>query len=239
MPEHGAVEPEVYDSLEGQVALVTGATRGIGAAIAADLAGRGAVVYAGARDTDDVTADDQRPIQLDVTADEEVAAAFDRIADETGRLDVLVNNAGIFPRCDTLEGMSMAEFDRTLAVNLRGPTVVTKHALPLLLEREGSRVVNVSSSLGQFTDGQMGGEYPPYRISKVGLGGLTAYLHAEYGSEGLVANAASPGWVRTDMGGPNAARSPEEGADTPAWLARFRAGSPGGRFWKDRDPLEW
>jgi NAD(P)-dependent dehydrogenase (short-subunit alcohol dehydrogenase family) len=85
----------------------------------------------------------------------------------------------------------------------------------------------------------MGGEYTPYRISKVGRGGLTAYLHAEYGSEGLVANAASPGWVRTDMGGPNAARSPEEGADTPAWLARFRVGSPGGRFWKDREPLEW
>ena len=230
--------PEVYDSLDGQVALVTGATRGIGAAIAADLADRGATVYAGARDTDDA-ADDLRAVRLDVTDDDEVAAAFDRVASEAGQLDVLVNNAGIFRRCGSLEGMSMEAFDRTLSVNLRGPTLVTKHALPLLLERAGGRVVNVSSGLGQFTGGRMDGSYPAYRVSKVGLGGLTAYLHAEYGAEGLVANAASPGWVRTDMGGPNADRSPEEGADTPAWLARFRPDAPGGRLWKDREPIEW
>jgi NAD(P)-dependent dehydrogenase (short-subunit alcohol dehydrogenase family) len=239
MTEHGAVEPEVYDTLDDQVALVTGATRGIGAAVAATLAERDATVYAGARDTGDVTADDQRPIRLDVTDDEEVAAAFDRVAEETGRLDVLVNNAGIFPQCGPLDGASMDAFDRTLAVNLRGATLVTKHALPLLLAREGGRVVNLSSGLGQFTGGQMGGEYPAYRVSKVGLGGLTAYLHGEYRSDGLIANAASPGWVRTDMGGPNARRSPEEGADTPAWLARFRPGSPGGRLWKDRETVEW
>jgi len=239
MTENRPVEPEVYDSLDGQVALVTGATRGIGAAIAATLAERGAVVYAGARDTGDVTADDQRSVRLDVTADRTVRAAVDRVAEETGRLDVLVNNAGIFHECDTLDAMDMGAFDRTLAVNLRGPTLVTKHALSLLLEREGGRVVNVSSDLGQFTGGQMGGAYPAYRVSKVGLGGLTAYLHGEYASAGLVANAASPGWVRTDMGGPNANRSPAEGADTPAWLARFRPGSPGGRFWKDREPTTW
>ena len=85
----------------------------------------------------------------------------------------------------------------------------------------------------------MGGGYPAYRISKVGVGGLTAYLHGEYGSGGLLANAASPGWVRTDMGGSGAPRSPAEGADTPVWLARFEPGSPGGQFWKDRTPIEW
>ncbi len=238
MTDHEATTPDVYDSLDGQVALVTGATRGIGAAIAADLADRGATVYAGARDTDDA-ADDLRAVRLDVTADDEVATAFDRVASEAGRLDVLVNNAGIFRRCGSLEGMSMDAFDRTMAVNLRGPTLVTKHALPLLLERAGGRVVNVSSGLGQFADGRMDGNYPAYRVSKVGLGGLTAYLHAEHGADGLVANAASPGWVRTDMGGPNADRSPEEGADTPAWLARFEPGAPGGRLWKDREPVPW
>jgi len=239
MTEQRTVEPDVYDSLNGQVALVTGATRGIGAAVAAELAERSATVYAGARDTDDVTADDQRPIRLNVTADDEVATAFDRVAEETGRLDVLVNNAGVFYRCGALDETAMAEFDRTLAVNLRGPTLVTKHALSLLLEREGSRVVNLSSNLGQFTGRQMGSGYPAYRVSKVGLGGLTAYLHGEYGSEGLIANAASPGWVRTDMGGPNANRRPEEGADTPTWLARFKPGSPGGQFWNDRELIEW
>jgi NAD(P)-dependent dehydrogenase (short-subunit alcohol dehydrogenase family) len=135
--------------------------------------------------------------------------------------------------------MSTDEFNHTLDVNLRGPALVTKHALSLLLEQEGARVVSLSSNLGQFSTGQMGGDYPPYRVSKVGLGGLTAYLHAEYSDEGLIANAVSPGWVRTDMGGPNANRSPGEGADTPVWLSRFKPGSPGGRLWRDREIIEW
>ncbi len=231
--------PDVYDSLDGQVALVTGATRGIGAAIASELRALGATVYAGARDIDDVAAADQRPVRLDVTESESVVAAMDRIDAEAGRLDVLVNNAGIFEREGPLAETSMDAFDRTMDVNLRGPVLVTKHALPLLLERDGARVVNVSSDLGQFTDGQMSGGYPPYRVSKVGLGGLTAYLHGEYGDDGLLANAASPGWVRTDMGGESATRSPAEGADTPVWLSRFRPGSPAGRFWKDRAVVEW
>jgi NAD(P)-dependent dehydrogenase (short-subunit alcohol dehydrogenase family) len=231
--------PAVYDSLEGQVALVTGANRGIGAAIASELAALGATVYAGARDVDDVTADDQRAVELDVTDAETVAAAMERIEAEAGRLDVLVNNAGVFEREASLAATSMDAFDRTVDVNLRGPVLVTKHALDLLLAQDGARVVNVSSDLGQFTDGQMSGSYPPYRLSKVGLGGLTAYLHGEYGDEGLLANAASPGWVRTDMGGDGANRSPAEGADTPVWLARFRPGSPAGRLWKDRTVVEW
>jgi NAD(P)-dependent dehydrogenase (short-subunit alcohol dehydrogenase family) len=231
--------PDVYESLDGQVALVTGATRGIGAAIAAQLTDLGATVYAGARDTDDVTASDQRPIRLDVTDDDQVAAAFDRVTEEVGRLDILVNNAGIFERTRSLDEMSMAQFDQTIAVNLRGPVLVTKHATSLLLEREGGRVVNLSSGLGQFSDGQMGGQYPAYRASKAGLGGLTAYLHGEYRERGLLANAVSPGWVRTDMGGSGANRSPAEGADTPVWLARFEPGSPAGHLWKDRQQIEW
>jgi NAD(P)-dependent dehydrogenase (short-subunit alcohol dehydrogenase family) len=108
-----------------------------------------------------------------------------------------------------------------------------------MLEQAGSRVVNLSSGLGQFTGGQMGGEYPAYRTTKAGLGGFTAYLHGEYREEGLLANAVSPGWVRTDMGGPGANRTPAEGADTPVWLARFEPGGPGGRLWKDRQQIEW
>lgn len=228
-----------YDSLDGQVALVTGATRGIGAAIADTLVELGATVYAGARDTDDVTALEQRAVELDVTEEAEIASAADQIEKEAGRLDVLVNNAGVFPESGPLHEMQTEEFDTTIAVNLRGPTLVTKHALPLLLEGDAGRVVNLSSNLGQFTGGQMGGSYPPYRTSKVGLGGLTAYLHGEYADEGLLANAVSPGWVRTDMGGDSAPRSPDEGADTAVWLSRFKPGSPGGRFWRDRDVIEW
>jgi NAD(P)-dependent dehydrogenase (short-subunit alcohol dehydrogenase family) len=85
----------------------------------------------------------------------------------------------------------------------------------------------------------MHGRSPAYRISKTGLNGLTAYLHGEYGGRGLLANSVCPGWVRTDMGGPNAPRSREEGADTIVWLARFKADSPAGLFWRDREVVPW
>jgi NAD(P)-dependent dehydrogenase (short-subunit alcohol dehydrogenase family) len=125
-----------------------------------------------------------------------------------------------------------------LDVNLRGPVVLTRVALPLLLARPGGRVVNVSSGMGALAEG-MSGTFPPYRISKAGLNGLTVYLHGEYGAEGLIANAACPGWVRTDLGSPEAPKSPDEGADTPAWLAGFGPGSTAGRFWRDRDVVDW
>ncbi len=230
---------EVYDSLDGQVALVTGATRGIGERIATDLADLGATVYAGARDMEDVTDDDQRAVRLDVTDDDQIAAAADRVREEAGGLDVLVNNAGVFPEAGPLHEASTEALDYTLDVNLRGPAVVTKHCLPLMLDREAPRVVTLSSDLGRFTGGEMGGSYPPYRLSKVGVAGLTAYLHAEYADRGLLANAAVPGWVRTDMGGPQAPRSVAEGADTPVWLSRFAPGSPAGRLWKDRAVIDW
>jgi NAD(P)-dependent dehydrogenase (short-subunit alcohol dehydrogenase family) len=230
---------DLKSELTDDVALVTGATRGIGAEIAAKLADLGATVYAGARDPDDVTASDQHAIRLDVTDDDEIRSAAGRIERERGSLDILVNNAGVFPRSGPLHEMDAADFDRTMAVNLRGPVMVTKHALPLLLDDAGSRVVTLSSGLGRFTEGRMDGGYPPYRLSKVGVGGLTAYLDGEYGDRGLLANAVSPGWVQTDMGGESAPRTPAKGAETPVWLARFAPGSPAGRLWKDREPVSW
>lgn len=233
------VDIELKQTLSDDVALVTGATRGIGAAIAAELTELGATVYAGARTRGDITASDQHPIELDVTEDAEIKAAIDRIRREQGQLTILVNNAGIFPESESLHELDLAAFDDTLAVNLRGPVSVTKHALPLLRKEPGSRVITLSSGLGQFTDGQMGKKYPAYRISKVGVGGLTAYLDAEYGADGLLANAVSPGWVQTDMGGDGAPRSPMKGAETPVWLARFSPGSPTGRLWKDKEIISW
>ena len=230
---------DLKTDLTDDVALVTGATRGIGAEIAAELADLGATVYAGARDPDDVAASDQHAVRLDVTEDEEIRSAVDRIEREQGSLDVLVNNAGVFPRSGPLHEIDPADFDRTMAVNLRGPVALTKHALPPLLDGTGGRVVTLSSGLGQFTDGQMDGGYPAYRLSKVGVGGLTAYLDGEYGDQGLIANAVSPGWVRTDMGGDEAPRTPSKGAETPVWLARFAPGSPAGHLWKDRERISW
>jgi NAD(P)-dependent dehydrogenase (short-subunit alcohol dehydrogenase family) len=149
-----------------------------------------------------------------------------------------MNNAGIAGPEEPLHEVEVAGIDDTLAVNLRGPVVLANHALPLLLDRPGGRVVDVSSGMGALGEGTSG-SYGLYRISKAGIDALSVYLHGEYGDRGLIANSACPGWVRTDLGSPDAPNSPAEGADTPAWLATFRPGAPSGRFRRDREPIAW
>jgi NAD(P)-dependent dehydrogenase (short-subunit alcohol dehydrogenase family) len=116
--------------------------------------------------------------------------------------------------------------------------LLCKHAVPLLLQNEGGRVVNVSSGMGAIVEEQSGGS-PAYRVSKTGLNGLTAYLEGEYGDDGLLANSVCPGWVRTEMGGEGANKSVEAGAETPVWLARFRPGAPSGLFWRNKRAIDW
>jgi NAD(P)-dependent dehydrogenase (short-subunit alcohol dehydrogenase family) len=231
-------EPELYDDLSGQVALVTGANRGIGRQIAANLDDLGATVYAATRSVTHDVPDDWEHVLVDVTQEGDVSTAVDGIFDQVGRLDVLVNNAGVGEFGDDIVAEPTERIDRTLATNLRGPMLLCKHAVPLLLQNEGGRVVNVSSGMGAIGEAQSGGS-PSYRVSKTGLNGLTAYLHGEYADDGLVANSVCPGWVQTDMGGEDADRPVEEGAETPTWLTRFRPGSPGGRFWRRKEPIDW
>lgn len=228
----------VIDDLTDQVALVSGASRGIGAEIARQLTDLGATVYAGARDVNDIMPALGTPVTLDVSDVTEMKAAIAQITESAGRLDILVNNAGVGGPREPLEEVSVIDLDATLAVNLRGPIVLTSLALPMLLSRPGGRIVNVSSGMGALGEG-MQGSYPPYRISKAGLNALTVYLDGEYGDRGLIANAACPGWVRTDLGSPDAPKSAEEGADTPVWLARFSSDGPGGTFWRDRQQIAW
>ncbi|ESP87407.1 SDR family NAD(P)-dependent oxidoreductase [Candidatus Halobonum tyrrellensis] len=230
-------DPELYDDLNGQVALVTGANRGIGREIARGLDARGATVFAGVRSVTHDVPDAWRKLTLDVSQEGDVQSAINEIGDEAGRLDVLVNNAGVAYSEGPIDEERTAHLDRTISVNLRGPMLLCKYALPPLLRTETPRIVNVSSGMGALSEPQSGGS-PSYRVTKTGLNGLTKYLHGEYGDEGLLANSVCPGWTRTDMGGEEADRSPEEGAETPLWLARFRSG-PGGRVWRDREPIDW
>ncbi len=238
-----AVEP--LGDLQGQVALVSGATRGIGAQVAIELVSLGATVYAGARNKEDIegaaeaTGGAMHPVTLDVTDEASMMEAIRLIHDEAGRLDILVNNAAIGDwHGSALHTLDTERLDAVLATNLRGPMLLAKHALPLLLERPGGRIVNVSSGMGALVEG-MSGTAPAYRVSKTGLNGLTAYLHGEYGMRGLIANSVCPGWVRTDMGGLGAPRSLETGADGVVWLCRMPPGGPSGRFWRDRHVIDW
>ncbi len=239
------VDVPLHTRLSGQVALVSGANRGIGAQITADLSALGATVYAGSRDlsnlegVEDLAEGTICPIALDVTDEDSIKAAIASIKQEAGRLDMLVNNAGIGDWHGTaLHTIDTKRLDQVLATNLRGPMLLCKHALPLLLARAGGRVVNVGSGMGALVEG-MSGLAPAYRISKTGLNSLTVYLHGEYGARGLIANSVCPGWVRTDMGGSGASRSLPEGAETPVWLCQFAAGAPSGKFWRDKKVIDW
>ena len=230
-------EPTLYDDLDGQVALVTGANRGIGREIARGLADRGATVFAGVRSVRYDLPDEFERVLLDVSQEGDVQEAVNAVGDEAGRLDILVNNAGVAHSEGPLDDERTAHVDETISVNLRGPMLLCKYALPPLLRTETPRIINVSSGMGALSGDQSGGS-PSYRVTKTGLNGLTKYLHGEYGSDGLIANSVCPGWVRTGMGGEEADRPPEKGAETPVWLACFRDG-PGGRFWRDKRVIDW
>ncbi|WP_435145782.1 SDR family NAD(P)-dependent oxidoreductase [Halobaculum sp. P14] len=230
-------EPTLYDDLDGQVALVTGANRGIGREIASSLSDRGATVYAGVRSVTYDIPDEWRRLTLDVSQEGDVQDALNRVGDDEDRLDVLVNNAGVGHFGEPLHEERTAHIDHTISVNLRGPMLLCKYAIPPLLNAETPRIVNVSSGMGALGEEQSGGS-PAYRVTKTALNGLTKYLHGEYADDGLIANAVCPGWVDTELGGEEAPRSPERGAETPAWLARFRDG-PGGLFWRDKQVIDW
>ena len=232
------MEPNLYDSLEGQVALVTGANRGIGREIARGLVDLDATVFGGVRDASYDLPDGVTAVELDVTDEASIERAVDDVVSSTGGLDVLVNNAGVGGTGTALADIDTDDRDHVLDVNIRGPMDLAKHAVPHLLESEAGRVVNLSSGVGILSD-PIEDEMPAYRVSKAGINALTVSLDQTYGDDGLIANSVDPGWVATDLGGSAAPREPEKGAETPVWLAQFGPGSPSGLFWKDQEPIDY
>jgi NAD(P)-dependent dehydrogenase (short-subunit alcohol dehydrogenase family) len=154
----------------------------------------------------------------------EVESLCEEVTSEFERLDVLVNNAGVnLDGVDaTIEDMELEAFEETMAVNVRGPLWLCKKFLPLLRNSDSGRIVNVSSGLGRLTVDRSGG-HPAYSISKTALNGLTKVLATELAGTQIIVNAVDPGWVGTDMGGPKAPLSIEEGIDTTVWLATAAA----------------
>jgi 3-oxoacyl-[acyl-carrier protein] reductase len=187
-------------SFEGQVVVVTGASRGIGREIAQQFAAQGARVacvattLAGAQGTVDVIGDTARAYAADVSETESVEALFKAIIDDFGQVDVLVNNAGI-TKDQLVLRMKDEDWDRVIAVNLRGTFLCTRAALKPMIKARYGRIVNVTSIIGQ---GGAAGQ-ANYAASKAGVIGLTKSIAKEWGSRGLTCNAVAPGFIETDM----------------------------------------
>jgi NAD(P)-dependent dehydrogenase (short-subunit alcohol dehydrogenase family) len=238
-------------------ALVTGANRGLGKEVVRQLARRGMTVLLGSRDAargaaaarDLASEGDVRPLPLDVTAAASVAAAAARVDGEHGRLDVLVNNAGLMVEALATE-MTADDMRRTYEVNVFGAVTVLNAMLPLLRRSAAPRVVNVSSTTASLTltggGADFGGDAHvrlAYSSSKAALNMLTVQYAAAFAADPGLAhikiNSATPGYVATDMNAHRGARTVEEGSRVVVDLATLPADGPSGGFFREQGPVPW
>ena len=238
---------------ERRIAIVTGGNRGMGLETCRQLGRRGYKVVLTSRERalgDAAAAKlheedglEVEPFRLDLTRAEDIAALVMHARRRLGRVDALVNNAGLY-----LEIAGPAVRDRTsvfdarmevvraiLETNLLGPFALSQGLVALMRERGYGRVVNVTSAMGQLSD--MGGGAPGYRIAGVGINAMTRTFAQELQGTNVLVNSVDPGWVRTRS--PEATRSVEEGVETTVWLATLPDGGPSGQFFHDKQPIPW
>ncbi|HXD70872.1 MAG TPA: SDR family NAD(P)-dependent oxidoreductase [Gaiellales bacterium] len=228
--------------LAGRTALVTGTSRGLGRAIAGAFAAEGARVIAHARTREAAVAAAEavggEPVWGDLSGDDGVLAVAGQVSALAPELHVLVHNAGMGSP-GGLEEHSREQFDRVMAVNAAAPLFLTRALLgPLRAAGRGGRIVIVSSDSGRFTAPKNGVAFP-YRMSKAAVNMLTLNLAAALAADGILVNAMHPGWMRTDMGGPDAPVTPERAAETALYLATLPDGGPTGRLWEQKRQIEW
>lgn len=236
---------------EKPVAVVTGGNRGMGLAGCRALAEAGYHVLLTSRNLEPGEAVAKamcgeglsvEAVKLEMTSQSDIEALADYLTNTHGRVDVLINNAGILIDGDLNLPIGICDADvevirKTLEVNTIAPMMLIKALLPLMRQADYGRIVNISSGMGQLSE--MGGQHPGYRISKTALNAVTKIFAAELEDSNITVNSVCPGWVRTDMGGANADRSLEQGIDTAIWLATSTDGSPSGGFFRDRKPIDW
>jgi NAD(P)-dependent dehydrogenase (short-subunit alcohol dehydrogenase family) len=264
--------------------LVTGGNRGIGLEICRQLDKLGHTVILGSRDLEKGLAAARSLSknvfvrQLDVTNEDSILGLFESVKAEFGRLDVLINNAGIgehpeenkssllartknymeeniygmrqinkvivplmrktglAPQRNNAEDIPLALVKQVMETNFYGPWRMIRVFIPLLMKSDDARIINMSSGMGELKS--LTGFYPAYSLSKASLNALTIMFSNELNAKGIKVNSMCPGWVRTDMGGPNAPRNVSQGADTAVWLA-IEKGIPTGKFFMDRKEIDW
>ena len=246
------------------VALVTGANQGIGLQIAKDLAAQGFAVLVGSRDLARGEAaakevgPDAHALQLDVTDQASIATAAERIREEFGRLDALVNNAAIsntkmppdmsveeYSKSTRPSNVSLDELRAVFETNVFGVVAVTQAMLPLLREAPAARIVNVSSGVGSLTrNSDPAYAYrsifgPGYAASKTALNAMTLAMAIELEPTGIKVNAACPGYTKTNLNNYSGTRTVEEGAREPVRLALLGPDGPTGTFSNEDGPLPW
>jgi NAD(P)-dependent dehydrogenase (short-subunit alcohol dehydrogenase family) len=241
---------------QGAVCLVTGSTRGLGRAVAEEMARQGATVIVTGRDPDTVQAAVEEistagsmwalPMPLDVAMKNEVDAAATAVGDHFGTLDILINNAAAF--VDWSESASAADLDQSRLVmetNLYGPWNMIQAFLPLLQRSSHPRIVNIGSGGGSHGDPQFGlsarhGAAASYGISKAALHALTVTLAAELAESPVIVNAVDPNLTATWPGaGAMGARPIEESVPGIVWAATLPDDGPRGGFFRDGQPHPW
>ena len=224
-------------SLEGKVAVVTGATHGIGMGIATALAKAGAVICFNGRyarkNAEAVAEYEKRGVKAhgyvcDVTDEEQVAAMMKQIHEEVGPVDILVNNAGIILREPMLE-MSAGDFRKVLDTNLTGSFVMAKAVLPDMLEKGAGKIINICSMMSEVGRETIAG----YTAAKGGLKMLTKNICAEFGSHNIQCNGLGPGYIATSQTAP--LRQPKADGSPSDFDAFIQARTPAGRWGKPED----
>ena len=230
-----------------RIALVTGANRGIGREVCRQLARHHLrVVLTGrhAQAAESAAAElragglDVVSAVMDVADHASIRECFGDVTTRVGDVDVLVNNAAVLLAENTELLKTPVDVCRqTFETNVWGLLMVSQAFLPSMVKRRYGRVVNVSSGAGQLSS--MHSYAPAYSISKAALNAVTIQLASATRDTGVLVNCVDPGWVRTDMGGPGAPRSVEQGAESIVWAATLGPGGPTGLFFNDKRQIDW
>ena len=227
-----------------KTALVTGANKGIGLEVVRQLLNRNFNVILTSRNSDkglraieNLKNHEEKLlfVQMDVGNEDSIKKAAKEVQSKNIKIDVIVNNAGVLLDSESINEVSSEKILTTFRVNTLGPILVIQNFLPIM--NKNGRIINVSSGLGAFSE--MSSYAPTYSISKSALNAVTKQFSYSLEEKSISVNSVSPGWVRTDMGGSNATRTVEKGAETIVWLAEEAPQNFTGKFFRDKKELDW